>query len=501
MSTHDLIMALDQGTTSSRALVFDLNVQQVASAQADFPQIYPQPGWVEHDPEAIWSSILNTAREALSQAESGGCVVRTIGITNQRETVVVWDKETGVPIYNAIVWQDRRTQATCEQLLSQGHEPTVRNKTGLLLDPYFSATKVAWILDNVDGASSRAEAGELLFGTIDTFLIWRLTGGKSHVTDETNAARTCLYNIHDGTWDEELLSLFRVPRAMLPEVKLSADDFGETAPDIFGRSIPISGVAGDQQSASFGQGCIRPGMAKATYGTGCFVLINTGHTPILSQNRLLTTRACRTDGDPVFAMEGSIFIAGAVAQWLRDELQIIADSAETEALAASCASNEGVYLVPAFTGLGAPHWDSAARGSLFGMTRQTNRAVLARAALEAVAFQTNDLIQALSNDGQVPALLRVDGGMSQNNWLMQCVSDFTKLPLERPSNVETTALGAAMLAGLRTGLWRSVEDILDRSGTDARFQPQMPQDMLEGLIQGWSNAVKATRFHAELSRD
>ncbi len=498
MSKSELVMALDQGTTSSRALVFDLAAKIIAGEQQDFEQIYPHPGWVEHDPEAIWSTVLATAQSALKQAEPAHGAVAAIGITNQRETIVIWDLETGKPINNAIVWQDRRTAEVCQQLRDAGHEPMIRQKTGLLLDPYFSATKIAWLLDHVDGARERAASGKLACGTIDTFMIWRLTGGVSHVTDETNAARTCLFNIHTGEWDDDLLALFNVPQAILPEIKISAANFGSTDPSLFGRAIPITGVAGDQQAASFGQGCTQPGMTKATYGTGCFVLMNTGNTPVLSENRLLTTRACRTEGDPVFALEGSIFIAGAAAQWLRDELQIIATSGETEALASSMTSNDGVYMVPAFAGLGAPHWDSEARGSLFGMTRQTGRAAITRAVLESVAYQTLDLTHALSADGGAPELIRVDGGMSQNNWLMQFISDVTECRLERPANVESTALGAALLAGMQAGIWSDRNSIAGLKDAVTTFSPDMPAETRTELTRGWKNAVAATRHFADL---
>ncbi|MCF6328299.1 MAG: glycerol kinase GlpK, partial [Henriciella sp.] len=450
LSDNPLIMALDQGTTSSRALIFDRAGSIVASAQQEFEQHFPADGWVEHNPDDIWKTILSTAQSALHEVESAALgTVTAIGITNQRETTIIWDRETGIPVTNALVWQDRRTSELCQQLVAAGHEPLITSRTGLLLDPYFSATKIAWILDHVDGARQRAERGELAFGTVDTFLLWNLTRGRSHLTDETNASRTSLFNIHTGAWDADLLNLFNVPASLLPDVMPSAASFGETDPALFGRTIPICAMAGDQQAAAYGQGCTKPGMVKVTYGTGCFVLMNTGHTAIQSDNRLLTTRACRVGGPPVFALEGSIFIAGAVAQWLRDELQIIDNSSDSEKIASTLAGNNGVYMVPAFTGLGAPHWDSKARGAIYGLTRQSGRAEIVRAALEAVAYQTHDLFRALAADGVAAGIVRADGGMSLNNWLMQFVSDIADVKLERPENVETTALGAACLAGLQ----------------------------------------------------
>ena len=492
------LLALDQGTTSSRALIFDKQGQIISSAQEPFPQIFPQSGWVEHDPEDIWQTTLRTARDAISKT-GGSEAIAAIGITNQRETTLIWDRSTGKPIANAIVWQDRRTASACDALKAGGHEATVQAKTGLLLDPYFSASKVAWLLDNVAGARERAERGELAFGTVDCFLIWRLTGGRQHVTDETNAARTCLYNIHSGAWDEDLLTLFNVPRALVPAVKPSAADFGETDPSLFGRAIPIFAAAGDQQAASFGQTCFEPGMMKSTFGTGCFALMNTGHTAIHSDNKLLTTRACRVGSQPIFALEGSIFMAGAIAQWLRDELGLVDASPETEVVAAGLPGNDGVYLVPAFTGLGAPYWDSDARGTLFGMQRGTSAAHIVRAALESVAYQMSDLTQAFAADGISPGVLRIDGGMSENSWLMQFIADMTDLTLERPSNHETTALGVAMLAGLQAGIWNSLEELAPLPGALTRFAPKIESDERTKQLTTWKHAVDATRYYARLT--
>ncbi|MAW79487.1 MAG: glycerol kinase [Parvularcula sp.] len=486
------ILAIDQGTTSSRAIVFDRNGRIVASAQQEFPQHYPQDGWVEHDPEDIWNSTLATAREAFAAAEKTGGEIAAIGITNQRETTLVWDRKSGAPVYNAIVWQDRRTTDQCAGLRENGVETHVTARTGLLLDPYFSATKAAWILDHVEGARARAENGELAFGTVDSFLIWRLTGGERHVTDATNASRTLLYNIHDNHWDDALLEKFRVPKEMLPTVLNCADDFGRTDPELFGRALPICGVAGDQQAAAFGQACFTPGDIKSTYGTGCFVVINTGDKPLASHNKLLSTIAWRMDGKTTYALEGSIFIAGAAIQWLRDELQIIKDASETAALAESIETNNGVYLVPAFTGLGAPHWAPKARGLISGLTRGAGRAEIARAALESVVYQTADLMTAIGRDGAVTKTLRVDGGMVANDWLMQFLADILGLPVERPKTLETTALGAAYLAGLKAGIFQDTDEIADRWRLDARFQPAMaPEDRRRNLA-GWSEALRRT---------
>jgi len=484
------LLAIDQGTTSSRAILFDLDGRPVTSAQREFPQIYPHSGWIEHDPEAIWDTTLAVTREVLEAASN----VAGIGITNQRETTVVWDRASGKPVYNAIVWQDRRTAETCERLRAAGHEDEVSERTGLLLDPYFSATKIAWILDHVDGARARAEAGDLAFGTIDSFLIWRLTEGRVHATDVTNASRTLLYDIHRQCWDPHLLGLFGVPAAMLPEVRDCAADFGTTSAAVLGRSLPIGGVAGDQQAAAIGQACFAPGMIKSTYGTGCFAIVNTGEQPVRSRNRLLTTVCYRLDGQTTYAVEGSIFVAGAAVQWLRDGLGLIASAAETEALAQGLDSNHGVYMVPAFTGLGAPYWEPRARGALLGLTRDTGRPEIVRAALEAVCYQTHDLLAAMRRDGAAPpATLRVDGGMVANDWLCQFLADLLDVPVERPRVTETTTLSAAYLAGLQFGLFRSIGEITERWQCAQRFEPRMDEATRSGLIEGWSAAVTRIR--------
>lgn len=501
MADAPLIMALDQGTTSSRTIIFDASASPVALSQMEFPQIFPQDGWVEHNPDDLWSTILTTAKAAMQEAESSGIGnVSTIAITNQRETVLVWDRKTGEAVCNALVWQDRRTSARCRAMVEDGHEATVAAKTGLLLDPYFSASKLAWILENIEGVRARAEAGDLAFGTVDTYLIWKLTNGESHVTDETNASRTSLFNIHTGNWDDDLLELFNIPASLLPRVLKSADEFGQSDPSLFGRALPIQGVAGDQQAAAFGQSCTKPGMAKATYGTGCFVLMNTGTEALTSNNRLLTTRACRTGAEPIYALEGSIFIAGAVAQWLRDELRIISSSPESETIATAMDGNGGVYLVPAFTGLGAPHWDSEARGAIYGLTRNSGREEIVRAALESVAFQTRDLFKALRADGIDAGIVRVDGGMSANNWLMQFISDVAEVPLQRPQNIETTALGAAFLAGLQACIWNNEADVEKLAGTHDTFEPMMAAEHRDSLLRDWDIAVQTTRYRAQLQQ-
>jgi glycerol kinase len=486
MADSPLILAIDQGTTSSRAIVFDLEGNRLATGQREFTQYFPDQGWVEHDPEEIWSSTLAVCQDAMATHGDG---VRVIGITNQRETTLVWDRATGKPIHNAIVWQDRRTADACRTLKEQGHEALVGERSGLLVDPYFSATKVAWILDNVEGARARAERGELAFGTVDCFLLWRLTGGRVHATDITNASRTNLFNIHTRTWDDELLELFRVPRRMLPQALDCAAAFGETDADLFGRSIPIGGMAGDQQAACVGQACFAPGMIKSTYGTGCFVILNTGETPLKSRNKLLTTIAYQLDGKPTYAIEGSIFVSGAAVQWLRDGLGVIGSAAETEAIARGLDGNAGVYLVPAFVGLGAPYWDPDARGAIFGLTRDTGVPELVRATLESVAYQTRDLFDAMAEDGTRPTGLRVDGGMIANDWLMQFLSDVLAVPVDRPVVAETTALGAAYLAGLHAGFYASLDDIAGRWQRADGFEPTMPDAERNRLITGWRQAI------------
>lgn len=486
------ILAIDQGTTSSRAMVFDRAGRIVSVAQKEFAQHYPADGWVEHDPEEIWQTTLDVSRKTFAEAEKTGGEIAAIGITNQRETTIIWDRADGKPIHNAIVWQDRRTAAVCNKLREDGFEKEVMARTGLLLDPYFSASKAAWILDHVDGARGRAENGELAFGTVDSFLISRLAGGRAHVTDATNASRTSLYNIHSNDWDDALCNTFRIPRALLPEVLDCAANFGETDPEIFGRSVPICGVAGDQQAAAIGQACFAPGDIKSTYGTGCFVLVHTGDKALVSKNKLLTTIAYRLGGETRYALEGSIFIAGAAVQWLRDELGIIKNAHETAALAESIDSNNGVYLVPAFTGLGAPHWASNARGAIYGLTRGAGRAEFARAALESVVYQTADLMTAIARDGVAPKTLRVDGGMVANDWLMQFLADMLNLPVERPKVLETTALGAAYLAGLQAGLFQDTDEIAERWRLDARFQPAMAIEMRNKNLAGWAEALRRT---------
>lgn len=488
------ILAIDQGTTSSRAIVFSADLSVLAVAQQEFPQHFPASGWVEHDPADIWSSTAAVTRAVIEKAGLRGADLAAIGITNQRETTVIWDRATGQPIHNAIVWQDRRTADLCAALKAQGHEPAVAATTGLLLDPYFSATKAAWMLDQVEGAHARAEAGELAFGTIDSFLIWHLTGGEVHATDATNAARTMLYDIHRGGWSPELCDLFRVPMAMLPEVRDSAGDYGATRPDLFGAAIPIRGVAGDQQAAAVGQACFRPGMVKSTYGTGCFALLNTGERAVQSQNRLLTTIAYQLDGRPTYALEGSIFIAGAVVQWLRDGLGLIREASETQALAERADPAQALVLVPAFTGLGAPYWRPESRGAIFGLTRNSGPAEFARAALESVGHQTRDLLDAMRADwsGAGDTVLRVDGGMACSDWTMQFLADMIGAPVDRPRVTETTALGAAYLAGLAAGLCPDPEQFGQQWTLERRFQPRMPADERESRHARWQRAVAAT---------
>jgi len=490
MSREPTVLAIDQGTTSSRAIVFDATGRPLAVAQKEFTQHYPNDGWVEHDPEEIWSTTVDTCRQAIAAGGVDEKALAAIGITNQRETVVVWERASGKPIHPAIVWQDRRTAAECERLRGAGHEERISARTGLLLDSYFSATKVAWILDNVDGARAAAERGELAFGTIDSFLLWRLTGGRVHATDATNASRTLLFDIHTQSWDDELLDLFRVPRALLPKVRDCACRFGESEAPILGQSLPITGIAGDQQAATVGQACFSPGMIKSTYGTGCFVVVNTGENPVRSKNRLLTTVCYRLEGRVTYALEGSIFIAGAAVQWLRDSVGLISSAAETESLAERLDDNRGVYLVPAFTGLGAPHWDARARGGLFGITRDTGVAEIARATLESVCYQTRDLLEAMAEDGVAPlTALRVDGGMVANDWLMQFLADIVDVRVERPIITETTALGAACLAGVEAGIFDSLDAIGRGWQMDRAFEPAMDADTRRRFVDGWNKAV------------
>ena len=484
------VIAIDQGTTSTRAIAFDASARAVAIARRALTQHYGDPGRVEHDPEEIWNDTQATVREVIERLPGGASGITALGITNQRETVVIWDRASGIPVHRAIVWQDRRTAEECARLKSEGAEELVRRRTGLLLDPYFSGTKVGWILDHVPGARVRAERGELAFGTIDTFLLWRLTGGRVHATDVTNASRTLLYDIHAQCWDEELLRLLRVPRALLPEVRDSSEVYGATEPGLFGPQLPIAGIAGDQQAALIGQACFRPGMAKSTYGTGCFLLLNTGAVAVTSTNRLLTTPAYRIGGRIAYALEGSIFVAGAAVKWLRDGLKVLESASETAVLAARLPDDHGVYLVPAFVGLGAPHWDPGARALLCGLTLDTSAAHLARAALEAVAYQTLDLTEAMQRDGaQPPAAIRIDGGMAANDWLCQFLADILQARVERPAELETTALGAAFLAGLATGVWPDLGSLAARSGTAAVFEPRMHRARRAALLAGWHQAL------------
>ena len=486
------ILALDQGTTSSRAIVFDRAGRVKAVAQKEFPQVFPKPAWVEHDADTIWKTQLATAKAAIKKAKLNAANIAAIGITNQRETTLLWDRETGKPIHNAIVWQDRRTAKECDRLRAAGKAPLIRRKTGLVLDAYFSATKIAWLLKNVKGARAKARAGKLAFGTMDSWLIWKLTGGTTHVTDASNASRTMIYNLRTGGWDAELLKLFKVPRSVLPEVCGSSEVVGETK--LFGKAIPIAGIAGDQQAALFGQCCTRPGMVKNTYGTGCFMLMQTGTKPIASKNNLLSTVAWRIGGQTEFALEGSIFIAGAVVQWLRDGLNFFKSAAEIEKLAASVKDNGGVYLVPAFAGLGAPHWDQHARGILCGLTRGATKAHIARAAVEGIAFQVRDVLTAMEADAGIRLKeLRVDGGASANNLLMQFQSDLLNVPVVRPRVTETTALGAAYLAGLAVGFWKSQKDIATQWRQDKRFISKMKPSARRELIANWDKALGRSR--------
>ncbi len=488
------VLAIDQGTTSSRAIIFDIHGRIKSIAQKEFKQIYPKAGWVEHDPNEIWSSQAGVIAEAVSSIGLNGKSIAAIGITNQRETTVIWDRETGKPVYNAIVWQDKRTSEACNVLKAAGHEEKIKAKTGLIIDAYFSGTKIKWILDNVSGAREKAEQGKLAFGTIDSWLVWNLTRGKEHITDITNASRTMLFNIHTHKWDNEILEILDIPKSILPEVKSSSEIFGETGTTLFASKIPIAGIAGDQQSALFGQMCIRPGMLKNTYGTGGFLVFNTGDIPITSKNNLLTTIGWKIDGKVSYALEGSIFIAGAVVQWLRDELQIIKTASEIEELAGSVENNGGVYLVPAFAGLGAPYWDQYARGAIFGLTRGTKRGHLARAALEAIAFQTMDVLKAMESDsGMNVTELRVDGGATANNLLMQIQSDILGIPIIRPKISETTALGVAYLAGLAVGYWNGYDEIASQWQIDKKFEPKSDMNNINQIKNSWTKAVSRSK--------
>ncbi|NIZ60372.1 glycerol kinase [Sedimentitalea sp. CY04] len=487
------ILAIDQGTTSTRAILFDDQMQVAGTAQQEFEQHFPQAGWVEHDPEDLWNTTVDTCRQVIGELDITAADIAGIGITNQRETTVVWDRETGKSIHNAIVWQDRRTTSICEALREAGHEPMISHKTGLLLDPYFSGTKVSWILDQVPGSRERAANGELLFGTVDSFLIWRLTGGAAHVTDATNAARTLMYDIRQGEWSAEICELLNVPMAMLPEVKDSAADFGVTQADILGGEVPILGVAGDQQAATIGQACFEPGMMKSTYGTGCFALLNTGDAPVASKNRMLTTIAYQLDGKPTYALEGSIFIAGAAVQWLRDGMGMIDNAAQTGELAPNADPGQDVLLVPAFTGLGAPYWEPDSRGAVFGITRNTGPAEVARAALQSVGYQTRDLWEAMRADweGDTHVTLRVDGGMSASDWTMQSLSDLLGAAVDRPVMQETTALGAAWLAGMRAGIYPDQAGFAETWALDREFKPQLDAEAREVAYARWKRAVQA----------
>ena len=487
------VLAIDQGTSSSRTVIYDHSTSVVASAQQEFPQIYPQSGWVEHDPEAIWNSVRAVTERAMSEVDASATDITAIGITNQRETTLVWDRDTGDCIYNAIVWQDRRTAAVCRGLRNDGLEATVSNKTGLRLDPYFSATKLAWILDNVDGARERAATGKLAFGTIDCFLLWRLTGGKEHATDASNASRTLLFNIHTQQWDDELLEMFNIPRQLLPEVKDCAADFGEATDPCLGGSIPVLGMAGDQQAALIGQAGFEHGMTKSTYGTGCFVIANTGQKALASKNQLLTTVAMRLNGEVTYGLEGSVFVAGSAIQWLRDEMKIIESASQTEAIAQSTGVVDDVVVVPAFAGLGAPYWDPDARGAILGLSRGSGGDQVVTATLQSVAYQTHDLISAMADDGMSPGVIRVDGGMVANDWFLQFLADILDTPVERPVNVESTVLGAAYLAAFGAGILKSSAQISKNWRCDSRFEPSMSADRRGQLLDGWQAAVSRIR--------
>ena len=492
------ILSLDQGTTSSRCIIYDKKGNMISVAQKEFKQIYPKDGWVEHDPIEIWSTQMGVAQEALLKASCTYEDIEAIGITNQRETTVVWDKDTGMPVYNAIVWQCRRTAEYCDSLIEAGHSDMIRQKTGLLIDAYFSGTKLKWILDNVEGAREKAEAGKLLFGTIETWLIWKMTDGRVHVTDYSNASRTMMFNISTLEWDDEILEILNVPKAMLPEPKPSSCVYGETGTTIFGGPIKIAGAAGDQQAALFGQTCFEPGEGKNTYGTGCFLLMNTGEKPIFSKNGLVTTIAWGLDGKVNYALEGSVFVCGAAIQWLRDEINIMEKSSDSEAMALAVEDSCGLYVVPAFVGLGAPYWDPYARGAVLGITRGANKNHLVRATLESLAYQTNDLIQAMTDDlGSCLVSLKVDGGACANNFLMQFQSDVLNCKVERPVCIETTSLGAAYLAGLATGYWKSKEDVLENWQVDKTFEPTMEDEKRQEMLAGWAKAVDKTRGWAK----
>ncbi len=492
MVTH--ILAIDQGTTSSRAIIFNDKFEIIAQAQQEFEQFFPQSGWVEHYPEEIWSTTLATCRQALKESALSPSDIAAIGITNQRETTIIWDRETGKPVYNAIVWQDRRTAEFCRELSRQGKDQIITSKTGLLLDSYFSGTKIKWILDNVEGAKEKAANGKLAFGTVDTYLLWRLTGGKQHATDATNASRTMLYNIHENRWDEELLQLLDIPPALLPEVRDSSADFGLAEESLLGGAVPIRGIAGDQQAALVGQACFQPGMIKSTYGTGCFVVLNTGSRAVISDNKLLTTIGYRLNGVTTYALEGSIFVAGAAVQWMRDAMGLIKTASDTGTLARQADESQDVYLVPAFTGLGAPHWDPDARGAIFGITRATGPAELSRAALESVCYQTRDLLEAMRGDWKEmgKTVLRVDGGMVASDYTMQFLADILNAPVDRPAALETTAVGAAYLAGLQAGIFPPPEELGDTWKCDTRFEPSMEERQRVKKYDGWKDAIART---------
>jgi glycerol kinase len=483
------LLAIDQGTSSSRTVIYDHSAAVVSSAQQEFPQIYPQPGWVEHDPEAIWTSVQAVTRQAMQESGAVAADITAIGITNQRETTLIWDRKTGQCVHNAIVWQDRRTAAHCERLKADGAESLIVSKTGLRLDPYFSATKVAWILDNVPGVRERALGGDLAFGTVDCFLLWRLTAGRVHASDATNASRTLLFDIHTQEWDDELLDLFDIPRQLLPDVLDSAAEFGETDNEMLGGPVPILGIAGDQQAALIGQAGFAKGMTKSTYGTGCFVIANTGNEALASENKLLTTIANRIDGKVTYGLEGSVFVAGSAMQWLRDELRIIDSAPQSEDIANATGIVDDVYVVPAFAGLGAPYWDPHARGAILGLTRGSGREQIVTATLQAIAFQTCDLTNAMSDDGVTPSIIRVDGGMAANGWFLQFLADILDIPVERPVNPESTVLGAACLAGLQSGVIASIEQISELWQRDALFEPGMAPARREQLLAGWARAV------------